>query len=99
MGLILNAPQPAVVPMPAPRLTSYRYWEDYAPKYLRAIRDTVARVIDDQERQRDLFEEAPAAAPPRTGRAAALGRRSRVPRCRGSRASTWVRSPPNSGRT
>ena len=63
MGLILNAPQPAVVPTPAPRLTSYRYWEDYAPKYLRAIRDTVARVIDDQERQRDLFEEAPAAAP------------------------------------
>jgi CRISPR/Cas system-associated exonuclease Cas4 (RecB family) len=62
MGLILNAPQPAVVPMPAPRLTSYRYWEDYAPKYLRSIRDTVARVIDDQERQRDLFEEAPAAA-------------------------------------
>jgi hypothetical protein len=63
MGLILNAPQLSAMPTPAPRLTSYRYWEDYAPKYLRAIRDTVARVIDDQERQRHLFEEAPAAAP------------------------------------
>ena len=64
MSLILNAPQSSAMPMPTPRLTSYRHWEDYAPKYLRAIRDTVARVIDDQERQRDLFEEAPAAAPP-----------------------------------
>jgi len=64
MGLILKASQPPVMPTPAPRLMSYRYWEDYAPKYLRAIRDTVARVIDHQERQRDLFEEAPAAPSP-----------------------------------
>ena len=63
MGLILNSPQVAATPMPAPPLTSYRYWEDCAPKYLRAIRDTVARVIDDQGRQRELSEEAPAGTP------------------------------------
>ena len=63
MGLNLNAPQVSAVPIPAPRLTSYRYWQHYARKYWRAIRDTVARVIDGQERRRDLFEEAPTAAP------------------------------------
>lgn len=66
MGLVLNAPQAAAMPMPPPRLTSYRYWEDYAPHFLHAIHDTVRRVLDDKERQRDLFEEAPAAAPETT---------------------------------
>jgi len=66
MELTLNAPRPVVMPMPPPRLTSYRYWEDWQPEYLHAIHATLTRVIDEKERQGDLFtppREAIAAMP------------------------------------
>jgi RecB family exonuclease len=68
LGLTLTEPRPLAMPMPPPRLTSYRYWEDWQPEYLHAIHATLTRVIDEKERQGDLFtlpeEAAPAAAPP-----------------------------------
>ena len=57
MGLILSVPAPAAVPLP-PRLTSYRYWGGYQAETLHAIRDIVGRVLDDKERQFDLFAAA-----------------------------------------
>jgi len=66
MGLTLAKPRPAPVPMPPARLTSCRYWEDWQPEYLHAIHAALTRVIDEKERQGDLFtapRQAPAAAP------------------------------------
>jgi len=60
---VLSVPQAPPPPMPPARLTSYRYWEDYAPRFLHAIQDTLTRVLTDKERQTSLFEEAPAAGP------------------------------------
>ncbi len=87
MGLMLNEPRPGAVPMPPPRLTSYRYWEEYRPEELRQIKARLDLVIDEKERQGDLFapgglfadqkpQEAPAAAPapsPLAGRNETLG--------------------------
>ena len=67
MGLILTEPRPAAKPLPPPRLTSYRYWEDWQPEYLHAIHATLTRVIDEKERQFDLF------TPPREAATAAAG--------------------------
>ena len=63
MGLILAEPRPLAMPMPPPRLTSYRYWEDWQPEYLHAIHATLTRVIDEKERQGDLFTLPRVAAP------------------------------------
>ncbi len=65
MSTILNAPTLPAAPLPPPRLTSYRYWEDFQKEILHAIQSTVTRVLDDKERQFDMFAppEAPAAAP------------------------------------
>jgi RecB family exonuclease len=49
--------------MPPPRLSSYRFWEDYQPDALEAIRATLARVIDDKTRQFDLFAPPPVSTP------------------------------------
>jgi hypothetical protein len=48
--------------MPPSRRTSYRHWQDFSAEGLRAVRATLNRVIEDQERQGDLF--APASAAP-----------------------------------
>lgn len=52
---------------PPPRLTSYRYWQDYQQDFLQAIRDAVSRVIVDKERQFVLFTPPTAAAPAASG--------------------------------
>jgi len=61
MGLILNLPAPAAMPMPPPRLTSSSYWEDWQPEYLHAIHATLTR--DHKERQGDRFTPPQVAEP------------------------------------
>ena len=68
--LNLQEPPPRSTIAPPPRMTSARFWEDYHPAHLRAIRDKLGMVIDYKERQVDIFEPeaavevAPAPAPP-----------------------------------
>ncbi len=71
MGLTLMEPRPAPVPLPPPRLTSYRFWDAYTVPHLSAIAATLGNVIDEKTRQSDLFAEpeAPAATLPLTNQA------------------------------
>jgi hypothetical protein len=55
MGLSLIIPQAAVAP-PAP--TSYRYWERYSKDQLAQMRERISTVLDDFDRQFDLFAPA-----------------------------------------
>src|SRR5438445_11561603 len=56
--VILNPqePQPRPTIAPPPRLTSARFWDDFQPEHLRAIRDKLGMVIDARECRGDAFE-------------------------------------------
>ena len=70
MSRSLAVPPPAPVAMPPARLTSYRYWEGYRTEELHAVLDKIALVLDDKERQFDLFAPTPEVAPAASGRIA-----------------------------
>jgi PD-(D/E)XK nuclease superfamily len=66
---LLSEPQLPASPKAEARLTSYRFWERFQTEELRNVHDKLGLVIDDRERQLDLF--APAAAVEETGGAQA----------------------------
>lgn len=54
-ALTLIEPRGVAAVAPPPRLTSYRYWVEFKPEYLAAIRDAITRVLNDKARQLDMF--------------------------------------------
>jgi RecB family exonuclease len=61
MSLILDMPQPRPTIAPAPRMTNARFWRDFQPEHLRAIRDKLGMVIDAKDRGGEAFEPEVAA--------------------------------------
>jgi len=70
-GIILSEPTPAAsLLQPPAAMASYRYWDRFDRAALRHVQSRIAAVIEDSERQGDLFaspapqpEDAPAAPP------------------------------------
>ena len=66
------------LPLPPPKLTSYRYWEGRPADELRAVRAKLDLVLDDMTRQFDLFAIPEEGAPVPSQSVALLSRNAVV---------------------